>query len=140
MSRKGKKEIMVYSSIEDYEKIRELANAANMSLSTYLKESALANKEIVVKEEVTKNITLKVETNDLFGLLGEIRELREKINSISGVILKTGKIYEREMKEIMTSIETMEDIMNQKTFLVLEDRKRIKKEAQRIIEKEKNKK
>jgi hypothetical protein len=135
----NKKGWIVRCSEEEREQIRQLAKEHNMSINTYLKESALADKEIVIKQEIHKDITLRIETNDIFGLINEISECREKFTAISNMILKQGKIYPREFEELEKSLSNMEDILNDKTFEILEDRKQIKKAAQELLDKEKKK-
>jgi hypothetical protein len=136
----NKKGWIVRCSEEEREQIRQLAKEHNMSINTYLKESALADKEIVINKIIQKNITLDIETDDLFGLLSEIRESTEKFNQISNMILKAGKIYPRELEELKKNLDRIEELYTSKVFESFDSREKIQEAAQKLLDKEKKRK
>ena len=130
-------EIKIYTTPDEKILLKQLAEEHNMSLSTYLKEAGLADKEIVIEEKVEENIILKIETNDLFSILAEIKEIRDKISGISNTIIRTDKAYKREVEELTKGLEKMEDLLNERTLKIIENRKDIKEAAKKLLDKRK---
>mgnify|MGYP004457634269 CR=1 FL=1 len=135
MPKTNKKQVIVYVSEEEKELLSNKAKENNLPLTQYMVKAALSDKEIVINKNSKEKPIIKIETDDLFGVLGEIKELREKFNQASNSIIKTGAAYPRELEEMEKSLNNIETIITEKTYTILENRKKIKTIAKELIDK-----
>lgn len=130
-----KNNIFIRVSSEEKQQIKDLAKEHSMSISEYLIKSALSDKEIVVKEEVTKNITLKIDTCDFGEVLRRLSNIDSKIDDACNEILSKDISTEEKINQIKSYILEVENIVSNKIEETLDTRKKIKKAAEELIRK-----
>lgn len=135
MAKTNKKQITIYVTEEEKTLLVAKAKDNNLSTSQYMVRSSLADKEIIIDNSSKEPPIIKIETDDLFGTLAEIKELREKFDQVSNSIIRTGTTYPRELEEMGKNIDNIENIITEKAYTILDNRKKIKKIAQELIEK-----
>lgn len=135
MAKTNKKQITIYVTEEEKTLLVAKAKDNNLSTSQYMVRASLADKEIIIDNSSKEPPIIKIETDDLFGTLAEIKELREKFDQVSNSIIRTGTTYPRELEEMEKNINNIENIITEKAYTILDNRKKIKKIAQELIEK-----
>lgn len=125
----NKKCLKIYVSDEEKEELEKLAKVNEMSISKFLKVSSLSDKEIIIKQNVNKEINISLALDDIYSLVNEVSECREKFTLISNMILRQGKIYPREFQELEKSLSKMEETLNSEIPKIIDYRKDIKQAA-----------
>ena len=127
--------IIIRVSPEEKQQIKDLAKEHSMSISEYLIKSALSDKEIVIKEEITKDITIKVSTNDFSEFLTKLNESDSKVEEACNNIQSQDITSEEKINELKSYILEVENIVSNKICESLDTRKKIKKAAEELLKK-----
>ena len=109
------------------------------NVSDYIRKYCINadEKEIKIIEEkkITEVIEVKVETDDINELIDEIKLLKGKINSVCNTIDRTQKVYSQDVVKIKNNMSKIEDTLNEKMFMLVNNRKAIRDEAKKLLNK-----
>jgi len=109
------------------------------NVSDYIRKYCINadEKEIKIIEEkkITEVIEVKVETDDINELIDEIKLLKGKINSVCNTIDRTQKVYSQDVVKIKNNMSKIEDTLNEKMFMLFNNRKAIRDEAKKLLNK-----